>query len=170
MKKAILFLLVIAGQVQSATDTYLMGDTDFLKIKDVNRQAESWGTCAATYDITAMFYEDKPNQAKQFKDFANGAELAVIMAHVADSLNRDMSAESFSAMWAYSKTLGDSISETRMTAIAADGESLGGALSEEFLNKLGNTLKVCVNNIKAQQAYIDSWRELAKSGLLVTEE
>jgi hypothetical protein len=49
----------------------------------VNRQADAWGTCAETYEIMSMLLmELSPAQAKQYKDFGNGASAAVLMTHL----------------------------------------------------------------------------------------
>ena len=53
-----------------------------------------------------------------------------------------------------------------MTTILADAEVLGSKGSEKLLEKVTLTVKICMSNLHSQQAYIDSWRELAKSGLL----
>ena len=169
MRKTILLLLAITSQAY-AQDTYLMGETSFRNIMDVNRQAESWGTCAAVYEITATLYEGEPKQVKKFQDLANGAKLSVIMTHVSDSIEKDTSVEAFDATWEYSKTLGDSIPETRKTSILADAEKLGEAGLEEYLLRLAETLKVCASNTDAQLIYIDLWRSLAKSGLLTFDK
>ena len=81
-------------------------------------------------------------------------------------LSSDITPSEFAALWSYSKTLGDTITETRSTMIMADAESLGAKGAETFIKKLSATIKVCQSNLEAQQSYIDLWRELAKSGLL----
>lgn len=148
-------------------NAYVDGSKPFLEIKDVHRQAEAWGTCSATYDVMSMLLaESNPAQAKQYSDLGNGASMAVVMAHVADGLSPDISPESFNSLWGYSKTLADSIPETKKTMILAEAESLGESGTEKFIAKLATTLKICMANLEAQQTYIDTWRELAKSGLL----
>ncbi len=165
---AFFFSLVIGSYAFGDAETsYIIGNKQFLSIKDVNRQAEAWGTCSAAYDVMAMVIgESNPAQAKQYNDLGNGASLAVAMSHVADGLSSDMDPERFNSMWNYSKTLADSIPETKTTMILADAETLGDSKAEEFITKLAETVKICMANLKGQQAYIDIWRELAKSGLL----
>lgn len=164
------FILGIIFAVPSLADTpdsYVDGGKPFLSIKDVNRQAESWGMCSAAYDVMAMLLaESNPAQAKQYSDLGNGASIAVVMSHVAGGMSSDMSPERFNSLWNYSKTLVDSIPETRKTMILAEAESLGESGTEKFINKLSATVKVCMENLEGQQRYIDTWRELAKSGLL----
>jgi hypothetical protein len=157
--------------VSANEGTFLADDTDFLKISDVNRQAESWATCAAAYDLVATFFPDEPNNAQQYRDFANGAELAVVMSHVNEATDKDVTPAAFRAMWAYTKTLGDSLSSTRKTSILAEAEQADDESKQNaFYKKIGATVNVCTDNLKAQQYYIDSWRDLAKSGLLVVEK
>lgn len=163
-------LLVLPGLAIAEENSYLSVDGPIIQIENVNRQAEAWGTCAAAYDVMAMFFESQPAQAQQLKNFGNGAELAVIMTHVSDGLDPDMGQEGFSALWNYSKTLAESIPETRRTMILADAESAGEDGADEFLQRVTNTVKTCVANLEGQQVYIDTWRELAKSGLLSIPE
>ena len=146
--------------------SYVDGKKPFVLIKDINRQAEAWGTCSAAYEIMATLLESTPAQAKKVKDLGNGASLAVVMSHVTHGLTSDITPEKFDALWAYSKTLADSIPETRRTMILADAEALGDKGAELFANKISETIKVCISNLEGQQSYIDTWRELAKSGLL----
>jgi len=169
MRTAILLLLAIASHAY-AQDTYLNGDTSFRNIKNVNQQAESWGTCVAAYEIAVTLYEGDAKEVKKFQDLANGAKLSVIMTHVSDSIEKDTSVEAFDATWVYSRTLGDSISATRKTSILADAEKLGDKGLEEYLLRLAATLKVCASNTDAQQTYIYLWRSLVKSGLLTFDE
>jgi hypothetical protein len=164
-----LFVSLVTGPYAfgEAETSYITGSKQFLSIKDVNRQAESWGTCSAAYDVMAMVLgESSPAQAKQYTDLGNGASLAVVMSHVADGLSSDMDPERFDSLWNYSKTLADSIPETKTTMILADAETLGDSGAEKFISKLAETVKICMENLEGQQAYIDTWRELAKSGLL----
>ncbi|AHJ00702.1 hypothetical protein VPUCM_2743 [Vibrio parahaemolyticus UCM-V493] len=54
--------------------------------------------------------------------------------------------------------------------IMAEGERTPANKKSEFMDKIANTMAVCQNNLNLQQAYIDMWRELAKSGLLKLSE
>ena len=161
-----IFFLVSFSVIANDDLSYVDGSEPFILIKDINRQAEAWGTCSAAYEIMAQLLESTPAQAKKVKDLSNGASLAVVMSHVSDGLTSDITPEKFNALWTYSKTLYDSIPETRRTMIFADAEALGNKGAELFANKISATVKVCINNLEGQQSYIDTWRELAKSGLL----
>jgi hypothetical protein len=157
--------------VFAAEGTFLSGDVNFFKINDVDRQAESWASCAAAYDLVATFFPDEPNKAQQYRNFANGAEVAVIMSHVNEATYKDMTPAAFSAMWAYTKTLGDSLSSTRKTSILAEADQADDEVKQNALyKKLGATVNVCTDNLEAQQYYIDAWRDLAKSGMLAVEK
>lgn len=113
-----------------------------------------------------LFAETNRAQARQYKDLSNGASMAVLMAHVSDGLSADITQNKFNALWNFSKTLADSIPETKRTMILADSEALGKEGSDKFIEKVAATIKVCISNLEGQQTYIDTWRELAKSGLL----
>lgn len=160
-------LMISSYSFASSDDSYVDGSKPFLSIKDVNRQAEAWGTCSANYDVMAMLLaESNPAQEKQYKDLGNGASMAVVMVHVSDGLVPDITPERFNSLWNYSKTLAYSIPETKRTMILADAETLGDKGTEKFITKVAKTTKVCMANLEGQQTYIDAWRELAKSGLL----
>lgn len=148
-------------------ESYLKDDTQFLLIKNTNRQGEAWAICSASYKIFSELIPGSPTQTKQMIDLGNGASTAVIMTHVMNGLKRDMNQKSFTALWNYSKTLGITITETQLTMILADAEFLGDEGKVKFLGKLANTLEICTHNLQTQQMYIDSWREIAKSGLLI---
>jgi hypothetical protein len=153
-----------------ADTTYLNENlsANFVDIKDVNRQSEAWGVCAAIFKITASFFPEGDAQKTQLLDFSRGAEVAVIMSHVSDGLAEDTSSEGFDSLWNFSKQLGISIPEARLTAILADEQRLGEKGQDQYINKLSTTMKVCSDNLKGQQMYIDIYRELAKKGLLAT--
>lgn len=166
----LLSLLLFMGLAQTAFAdqrlSYVDGSEPFLLINDANRQGEAWGICAAAYEIMSALMESGSAQAQQYKNLSNGASLAVVMTHVSKGLSSDMSQDSFNALWNYSKTLADSVPEVQKTMILADAESLGESGKGQFIERLGATVKVCVNNLDGQQTYVDTWRELAKSGLI----
>lgn len=152
------------------TPSYIDGSKPFVSIKDINREAEAWATCAAAYDIMAEILESQPAQAQQMKELANGAEIAVIMALVIDDLKQDITPEKFNALWSFAKVAGREIPKTRRTTMLAEAEALGPKGENSFVDKMAATVKNCVKNLESQQTYIDSWRELAKSGLLKLPE
>jgi hypothetical protein len=56
---------------------------------------------------------------------------------------------------------------TQRTWLAAEAEaSTGKQNAKAFLDNLSATISVCGENLEGQQLYIDTWRELVKSGLL----
>lgn len=147
--------------------SYVDGTKPFLLIKDLNRQADAWGTCAATYEVMSiLLMESSPAQAKQYQERGNGSAIAIVMTHVSDGLSSDMTQARFNSLWSLSKTLATSIPETKRTMILADAERLGASGSEKFIGKVVTTIEICMSNLEGQQNYIDKWRELAKSGLL----
>ena len=150
--------------------SYVDGTKPFVVIKDVNRQAEAWAACSASYEIMSAILASQPARSQQMKELSNGAGVAVTMTLVTDALDTNISPERFNALWSYAKLAGKEWPKTQRTAILADAEALGAEGSERFAEKLVATIEVCTNNLDAQQMYIDSWRELAKSGLLKLPE
>lgn len=161
-------VILVCAQFAHGTEfpPYVDGSKKFVLIENTDRQAEAWGTCAAAYDVMAVLMASKPNQAQYFNDLGNGASMAVVMTHVSAGLDPEMGPAKFNALWNYSKTLAETIPETQRTMILADFEALGEERSSEFVEKVGKTVKICLSNLEGQQAYIDAWRDLAKSGLL----
>lgn len=155
-----------ANATEDATP-YVDGSKSFLEIKDVNRQAEAWAICAATYDYMAgILSETQPARSKQLSELANGAEVAVTMAIVSDGLDPEISQDRFNALWSMAKLSGTELPKTRFTMLAAEAEADTGKNNAVFLKNLTATFEICIRNLEGQQTYIDTWRELAKSGLL----
>lgn len=156
------------SQANAAADAtpYVDGSKSFLEIKDVNRQAEAWAMCAATYDYMAgILSEAQPARSKQISELANGAEVAVTMAIVSDGLDPEISQDRFNALWSMAKLSGTELPKTRFTMLDAEAEADTGN-NAVFLKNLTATFEICIRNLEGQQMYIDTWRELAKSGLL----
>ena len=144
---------------------YVDGSKSFLEIKDVNRQAEAWAMCAATYDVMAQILSEfQPERAQQLRDLAKGAKVTMIMTIASDGLDPDITQERFNVLWATAKLEGTELSSTRRTMLAADAESSTGKDAEVFIGNLSATMEICFKNLRGQRMYIDSWRELAKSG------
>ena len=157
-----------ANAAEDATP-YVDGIKSFLEIKDVNRQVEAWAMCAATYDFMAgILSETQPARSKQLSELANGAEVAVTMAIVSDGLDPEISQDRFNALWSMAKLSGTELPKTRFTMLAAEAEAEAdtGKNNAVFLKNLTATLEICIRNLEGQQMYIDTWRELTKSGLL----
>lgn len=163
-------LLLISIESASASGpgvSYVDGTKRFVEIADVNRQAEAWALCAATYDFLAeTLSEIKPAQSKQFSEVANGAEAAIIMAIIMNGLDPEISPERFNALLAMAKLSGTELPKTRKTMLDAELESTSKNEESKFIANLSATAEVCMKNLPDQQNYIDLWRELAKSGLL----
>ena len=60
------------------------------------------------------------------------------------------------------KLLSDSIPETQLTAMMAEGEQT--KYGEEWFEKIVTTLELCINNLDEQQRLIDLWRSMYASG------
>lgn len=162
---ALTFLFTLSAYA-SDIESYVDGSKPFIAIKNVNRQGEVWAVCAAAYDVMSEIFRSQPAQSKKMKELGNGAELAVIMTLVNDGMKKDITSTKFNALWSYAQIAGKEWPKVSMTTILADAEVLGTKGSDKFLDKMTLTVKICMNNIESQQAYIDSWRALAKSGLL----
>jgi hypothetical protein len=172
-KLAIVTILFVGaltiGEVNAAEKftPYVDGSKTFLEIKDVNRQAEAWAMCAATYDIMAQILSEfQPARAQQLRDLAKGAKVTAIMTIASDGLVPDITQERFNALWAMAKLAGTELSSTKRTMLAADAESSTGNEAEVFIGNLSATMEICFKNLKGQQMYIASWQELTKSGKL----
>jgi hypothetical protein len=160
-------LSVCDANANEKISPYVDGSKSFLEIKDVNRQAEAWAMCAATYDVMAeILSESQPARSQQLKELANGAEVTVTMAIVSDGLTPDITQDRFNALWSMAQLSGTELPRTRRTMLAADEESSAGEKAKEFFSNLSATMEICFKNLEGQQMYIDLWRELAKSGLL----
>lgn len=165
----ILLLIPVTGTSEEL-EPYVDGSVPFLRIADVNRQADAWGTCSAAYDIMAELLPESSVRARRFHELGNGASMSVLMLHFFDGMTKDITQNEFNARWEYSKVLMESIPEVQRTRILADLEERWSQKPDLFFNKLLSTLKVCVENLEAQRMYVDQWRALAKSGLLTLEK
>jgi hypothetical protein len=168
MNYTILFLLLLFSTQIFAEDgeSYVeVPSDDITKLTDVNREAEAWAMCAASYNTMAMLLkESKPAQSDYISDLANGAELAIMISVVADAIleDDDISPERFNAVWTASKVLMQELPKTKQKFIFVMIEQD----NEKMLVDLTATISVCVSNLENQQMYIDLWRELSKSTLL----
>jgi hypothetical protein len=91
---------------EASTGKSSVDATDF-RSEDPLVSARAWSICSATYTFTSelLVDEDKPANAKQMGEMANGASLAVLMALVMPSI-QDHSKESagqFTAAYSYGK-------------------------------------------------------------------
>lgn len=174
MKKILVFLIFSFWFSEFAVaegKSYVGESEKIIDISDPHREAQAWATCAAAYDIMAEVIEESaPARSKQLSDLANGAELAVIISMVASEINKDMTPEKFENVWNFSKLSGGEIPKTMRTTLLADLESDSSDGKSKFLNDLGKTVSVCAGNLDGQQAYIDMWRDLMKSGLLKVQD
>jgi len=166
MSRYIIVLLVLFSGCASA-DAYVDSGKPFLEIKDVDRQAETWAVCAASYDVMSTIMEaESPARAQQLSDLGNGAKLAAGMSLIVNELDPDISTERFKVLWANAQDAMTEWPQTQLNAILADAKELGTDRSEEFGKRINATVVTCINNLKAQRMYIDAWQELINSGLL----
>lgn len=151
--------------------SWVDGSIPFLAIHDVHRQAEVWAICASAWKLASELMEDNsPAKSKQFRETYNGAKIAVGMTYMSDFISSLRDADStllidrFNATWKFAKVAMVSLPEAQLTAIMADFETSDNV---NWLKDHLATLNVCDQNIEAQQYYIDMWRNLATSGLIV---
>lgn len=164
---ALSVLSICKANAAEDTTPYVDGSKSFLEIKNVNRQAEAWAMCAATYELMAeILSEAQPARSKQLKELTTGAKVAVTMAIVSNGLDPKISQDRFTALWTMAKLSGTELPKTRSTMLAAEAEANTGKNNGVFIKKLTATIEICIKNLEGQQMYIDTWRELAKSGLL----
>ena len=166
--KKIIAILLLSFSGSAFAESYVDGSKPFLQIEDANREAEAWAACAASYDIISEILANlsEPAQSKQMSEFANGAELAVGISMVMNDFSDDITAERFNALWSYSKIAMEEWPASQRTGMLADAERLGKDGYQEFVKNISATVNICISNLEDQQRYIDTWRELAKSGLL----
>ncbi|WP_461517759.1 hypothetical protein [Porticoccus sp.] len=163
----IIWLLYIVDVHASESGiSYINADEPFLEITEVNRQAEAWAMCSAAYDTLAYIVSDSsPARSQQLSELAGGAEIAIIMATVADSLHDEMTQEKFDAVWNIAKSVSTEMPGSMRTFLAAEIASTSNTGTSTFFDNLSATVTVCVKNLPSQEFYIGMWRELAKSGL-----
>jgi hypothetical protein len=166
-KAALLILLITFSLLTNAQEgtSYITAPNDqIVNIANVNREAEAWAMCAASYDLlSSLLKGSQPAQATYIADLANGAELAVMMAIVSRELleNEDISPAQFTALWSTAKTMMKKLPETSQKFLSAKIEQEG----DKAIPNLATTVKFCSDNQESQQYYVDYWRELSKSGL-----
>ena len=156
---SVLFAVLLSGSYPVYAEengrSYVDGNKPFLAISDVNRQAEAWAVCAATYDLVAeILSETKPAQSQLIRETANGAELAVMMSTITDSLETDISQSRFNALWEAAKLASTERPKTSRTWLLAEAESYADKEGVAFQKNLMATFEVCAKNIEAQKMYI----------------
>jgi hypothetical protein len=157
--------------------SYVSGDVPFVTVEDVNRQAEAWATCAATYNVSSKAFRtlNEPTTAEELNNLGNGAEMAVAMtliANLAKQVGPEATPDSmikFNATWTYAKVAMVEWPKTQETSIWAELERVQAddriGITQFFAN-LAATVTVCRDNSDSQQMYVDMWHSLATSGLL----
>jgi hypothetical protein len=148
--------------------SYVDGSQPFVAIKDVNQQSLAWATCAAAYDIFGTFSEPGSARRQKMENLSYGAKTAVIMALLSIDLKSGAGIDRLKASWTKAEAAVNEIPKRRRTAILADAEALGS--KQRFLKKMAATVEICINNLDAQQMYIDEFRELAKRSAEVSHK
>jgi len=161
-----LYSTVIYAGNEIAGESYIQPIQPFVLMKDINRQADAWAICSATWTIMSMLSSKKSDHVVQnYKNLSNGAKAAVAMTFIKPTL---VSAEEFNenkyeATVTYATEAMNFLPEAALTSIMADYDLRG---TDVWFKNVTKTLKVCTENLEEQQAYIDLWRTLATSGLM----
>ena len=165
---AVLLVLFFLSPAHATDEpAYVDGSKPFVEIEDVDRQAEAWAVCAASYDIMSTIMEPKaPDRARQIADLGIGATVALGMSLVVNDLEPDISQERFNALWESPSLAMAELPQAQLSSILADAEGMGTEGAEAFGKKINATVVICINNLEGQQMYIDAWKQLAESGLL----
>jgi hypothetical protein len=162
-----LSLCGITLAIASDSPAYVNGEIPFGAIEDVKQQAENWAVCAASYDIMSVIMApEAPDRAMQLKNLGEGARVALGISLVIKDLEPDISQERFDLLWASSEAAMMEWPQAKLDSILADSEALGTQGAEAFGKKINATVVTCINNLKDQRKHIDTWQELAESGLL----
>ncbi len=155
---------VVRSSVQSKT--YVDASKPLAQIIDVNRRAEAWAMCAATYELMSeILSKAQPSRSLQLSELANGAKVAVIMTVFIDGFDDNIAPERFNALWKTAILAGATLPKTRRTFLDAEAEIATGNKTSKFITTLSATTEVCIKNLPDQQMYIDAKNELMKSGL-----
>ena len=152
----------IGNSIIKKGSSWVDGSVPITLISNVNRQAEAWGFCSATWTVMANLPESTPAQSTLNNQFSNGAKVALAMTYIAD-LSDDFDPKELKSTWIFAKTVMESIPEVQLNWIMADLEEKG---ADTWVDDLIATKQVCEDNLDGQQMYVDLWRGLATSGLL----
>jgi hypothetical protein len=147
--------------------TFFYGEHYLNNTSEPSRQAESWALCSASYDLSSQLYDEDSAVGKQLSQMANGAEVAIMMSHILSLDSENTTTESFSSNISYGKTLMSELPLTKRTSILAQFEIASDEEKGALVEQLANTTKVCAENSKLQQSYIDMYRDMVRQGLLV---
>ena len=165
--RRILFLFLFLMNDVMSNEHYLGEHEDFSKILDVNREAESWGTCYAVYIMASYLYDEMPSMKKEFEGLSRGSKLSILMTYILDESNIEETSEDFPSAWNASKVFMQSVAEIRLNGVMSAGELLKSEDKQDvFLQRIVNTTEICAKNITMQQGYIDAWRKMARGPLL----
>ena len=171
MKIFILLLVVTSsflGVAQSQeADPFLSTQVDFPLMKNKHDESRAWASCSAAYLVYSdILSEEKPATAKQVKNLSNGAILSSQISLFMRSLDDSPTKEEFAAAWEASALTRDSNKEVAYTALLSEFE----LDPETALKELDAKLTRCADNLKHQQAYVETYREMVSTGLLSVGE
>jgi len=133
-----------------------------------HREAEAWALCTVVFELSSYFLEDDtPAQAKLLHQLANGTKLAVAMSIFLPRISSEMTPEEFNSSWSYAKHQMQNLPDLARDQADVLLERQG---MEQFLTRLIASQEICLQAGEKQQMYVDTWRELAQSGLMKLPE
>ena len=168
---AILISFLFASFISASDNTegksYIPLEQPLPLIGDINREAVAWATCAAAYRIKSKIVESSA-EPNEYKNTANGAELAVFMTFLKPLVLEDSPDPlQFRTRMEYAKTLMKSMPNAQLAEIMADYEKQE---INDWVANLKATLSHCSDNLEYQQAYIETYRNIMMRGLMKYRE
>lgn len=168
LKKIVLALSLTAVPILANTTEVAQPSpqSSFLSIDDKEAQAMEWAKCSASFDLLGDFLEaEKPATAQKLHDLSRGAKVAVMMSLLSKELNPSLTPEAFNAKHKFAQLAMTTYPEMALTNIYSNWE-IDEATDSQKIDSISKNTVICMENIQAQQMYINLWRELAQSGLL----
>ena len=165
----ILSLTTFSAYTAEVTDSYLPHISNIAELTDLNRQADAWATCSVIYDFYSEIVSSNETTAttELLKQQSNGAIMAILMSQLI-GLEESASEEQFTATYKYGQHLMETLPSQKELQIKSELEMLSVQKKPvaPVTDRILNTFKVCQSSLSLQQAYIDLFRELAKSGMI----
>lgn len=172
LKNIVVMLLFLGGYGVHADELgsfSLAKSPIFIGIEDPHEQARAWGICHATYEFFSQTYaESKPASSQYLHNLSLGAKLAITVSFVTSRLLDEGEKADFPAIWDTGKMMAESIAENSLTQLRMLIEV--GDLNELVVELAEINMKICSDNSKYQQMYIDIWRDMYAQGLLVSPD
>ncbi len=153
----------------SAGKSWISTSFPFDKDLPVTRQAQQWAMCSATLEVFSEFIKNemgKPDTATAYKNFSNGAAIAIIGVFIRDLANRaeqmsgDELVDKMQQTIKYSQFASKDYTAAAKTQIGMMRENSSN--KNQFMEDLIASSKSCTQKhvLDMQQIYIDAARQL----------